>query len=427
MINAFGGILENLVDGAKYDSLPPSGLSGKIASVPIEALDSIDQDIWGQDEKEGFGHQEIDNSIKVVEPFTRKKVDIPSISELDDTNVIGISSDNARIITTSFHLILSRTSIINFRYSKGYEKPYFYTKSSDSSAIMVLDNNIFESTYSIHTYNELPEKTKVPIFDHFKKNKDNKPFRFKYNYEQSKKAPSSQSLGLAVKFQHTLELVNLNEIDFNQSGLTVCIKDGAMFSNSTELSDITNGLKKLISWRRKNRYYIALSTKVSESRVLIKTLIACPELIEEFFPGQNMTIGIISSFGTDTLLLKKILIPGFRTPLIEYIESTRKGAIARPELEGLMPVTCYYHKRSRPYNFIRIEMPKFMWNDDRESAERAIDIALWQYELGGNKPLVLNAASERCDLSHDKWVVEQQMKAAFDKKKLDLIEFYDGN
>jgi hypothetical protein len=148
-------------------------------------------------------------------------------------------------------------------------------------------------------------------------------------------------------------------------------------------------------------------------------------LIEEYFPNQNILPSTIRSFGTDSLLLKKILLPGYRTPLVEYIEPTREGAIDEPELQGLKPVTCYYHKRCKPYNFIRIEMPRFMWDADNAVAETAISLALWQYELGGNEPLVLKAAREQSDLSHDKSVIEQQMKAAFDKKKLELIEFLD--
>ena len=424
IINAFGHVLDNLVDGKKYDSLPPKGpIDLPYPSSSNRELFSIDQDIWGQDETENSEYENLDIKIKVIETPERKEVILPDRNNLDGLSVIGISGDNNRILTTSFHLILSRSAVVNFKYTKGYDKPYFYTRLRDASALMVLDNNIFQDAYSIYTYNELVESgSNVPILDHINKN-ISKPFRFKYNHEKIKKAPSSQSLGLAVKFQHALELASLNDTDFNQSGLTICLKDGAMFSNSTELSDIRNGLMKLLSWSDKKRIFIAISTKVSESRVFIKTLNARPDLIEEYFPKQNITLGIINSFGTDTLLLKKILKPGFRTPLIEYIEPTREAAIDQPGFEGLKPITCYYHKRSKPYNFVRLEIPKFMWDKDQALVEFAISVALWQHELGGDKPLVLKAAAERCELAHEKWVIEQQMKAAFDKKKLGLIEF----
>lgn len=421
---AFNDILENLVDGEKYKLLPPKGPSNEhYSSIDDKALDSLDQDIWGQDEEESFDIDENNKSTKVVELPNIKRVFTPEASQLDNTNIIGIYGDNKRILTTSFHLILTRTSIVNFRYTSGYEKPYFYNKERESTSLLVLDSNIFDNKYRVHTYNKLIDRPEDPLLDHLVQNSENKPFRFRYDYERSKKAPNSQSLGLAVKFQHTQELSCIDEIDFKHKGITVCLKNGPIFSNSTKLIDIRNGLKKLFSWRNKNRFYIGVSSKVSESRVLIKTLLEYPHLIQEYFPNQNITEGIIRSFGSDALLLKKILLPGTRTPLIEYIEKTREGALDTETLKGLKPLTCYYQKRSKPFGFVRLEIPRFMWEDNKEQAELAISIAIWQYELDGALPLVLRAASEQCSLSHDKMVVEHQMKAAFEKKNLELVEF----
>lgn len=423
ILNAFNGILENLVEGEKYDTLPPKGPADlSYSSVSDEELRSLDEDIYGQDEEEEIGVAPATGRIKVVETPTIKEVLLPGENELNGLNIIGICGANNRILTTSFHLILARSSIVNFKYTKGFEKPYFYTKNRDASALFVLDNNIFDIGYTLHTYNEIIEKPDSPIYDHLIKSRG-KPFIFKYNYERFKKAPGSQSLGLAVKFQHSLELLSIADIDVGDNGPLVCIKDGALFSNSSKPSDIQNGLSKLFAWSGKKKTFIALSSKIAESRVLIKTLNELPHLIEEYFPGQNITIGVINSFGTDSLLLKKILKPGYRTPLIEYIEITRESIIQKPGYERLKPLTCYYHKRSKPFNFIRIEIPKFMWDENKDQVEFAISAAIWQYELGGDKPLVIKAASERCVLDHEHWVVEQQMKAAFEKKKLDLIEF----
>lgn len=422
ILNAFDGILENLVEGNVYGTKPPRGPSENVPSVSDEALRSTEEDIYGQDEREEFGVPQGENAIRLCETPQIKAVELPDTNELDKLNIIGITGANSRILTTSFHLILARSSIVNFRYTSGFEKPYFYTKSRDASALLVLDDNIFDSNYSIHTYNDLVDQTKsFPIYDHLNK-QTIKPYRFRYDHEKSKKAPNSQSLGLAVKFQHALELVSIADTEIERDGPLVCIKDGALFSNSTSITDIRNGLQKLSSWSGQDKFFIAVSEKVSESRVLIKTLNELPELIEEYFPNQNITIGLINSFGTDTLLLKKILRPGFRTPLIEYIEKTREGIINNG-LEGFKPVTCYYHKRSKPYGFIRLEMPKFMWEENKELADFAIKTAIWQYELGIDSPLVIKAAHDRCNLSHDRWVIEQQMKAAFERRKLELIEF----
>ncbi|MBN8879024.1 MAG: hypothetical protein J0I32_15865 [Sphingobacteriales bacterium] len=422
--NAFSLVLDSLIDGEQYELLPPKGpVDLPLPSVSDQELDAIDQDIYGQDEREEIGGISDVNGIKLVESHEIKKIVLPSEEQLNGLNIIGISGTNNRILTTSFHLILAQSSIVNFKYTKGFEKPYFYTKSRSASAILVLDNNIFENTYSVHTYNDLVgESNKFPILDHLTKNQA-KPFRFKYDHEKSKKAPNSQSLGLAVKFQHALELASIIDTEIDSDGTIICIKDGALFSNSSEQSDVKNGLRKLLAWSGKKKMFISISSKVSESRVIIKTLSSQPHLIQDYFPNQGINEGTIAAFGTDVLLLKKILKPGYRTPLIEYIEKTREGIIKEPGLEGLKPLTCYYHKRSKPYNFVRLEIPKFMWEENQALAEFAILIAIWQYELGGDKPLVIKAASERCALDHDKWVIEQQMKAAFDKKNLELVEF----
>ncbi|NII27592.1 hypothetical protein HB364_21090 [Pseudoflavitalea sp. X16] len=421
ILSAFTGILDSLVDGEKYDSLPPRGpIDLPFSSVSDEELESIDQDIYGEDEEDDTM---IDaNLIKVIESPEIKEVKFPGSNELDGLNIIGITGANNRILTTSFHLILARSSIVNFKYTKGFDKPYFYTKSRDASAILVLDNNIFDSAYTLHTYNELINSSDSPIYDHLLKSKG-QAFIFKYNYEKFKKAPSSQSLGLAVKFQHSLELLSIDDFEVADKSPLVCIKDGALFSNSSKVSDIQNGLQKLLGWSNKKKTFIALSSKITDSRVLINTLNAYPHLIEKYFPNQHITGRVINSFGTDVLLLKKILKPGYRTPLIEYVEKTRQQIIEKEGFEGLKPLTCYYHKRAKPYSFVRIEIPKFMWQENKQQVEFAISAAIWQFELGGDKPLVIAAASERCILDHDRTLIEQQMKAAFDKKKLGLVEF----
>ncbi|HYG50691.1 MAG TPA: hypothetical protein VD905_07295 [Flavobacteriales bacterium] len=430
LVNAFDGVLDNLIDGDTYKNLPPKGPID-LPSASDEELNALDQDKYGQDEREDFPDDD-EFKIKLVETAAIKKVNLPNEDQLDGLSVIGISGDNQRILTTSFHLILSRTSLVNFKYTKGYDKPYFYNRYRNSAAITLLDNNIFDAPFRLHCDTSLVESNdSVPILDSILKS-TGKPFLFRYNHERSKKAPNSHSLGLAVKFQHTLELAALNDTEFAHNGITICLKDGAMFSNSTQLSDIRNGLRKLLSWSDKKQIYVAVSTQVSDSRVLINTLCNREDLIQEYFPDQGITTGIIKSFGTDTLLLKKILRPGYRTPLTEYIERTRLGALVNDDpnistgVEGLKPVTCYYQRRSKPYNFIRLEIPKFMWEENKELTLFAISVAIWQHELGVTKPLVLQAAEERCNLKHDKRVIEQQLQAAFDKKNLELIEFINN-
>lgn len=50
-------------------------------------------------------------------------------------------------------------------------------------------------------------------------------------------------------------------------------------------------------------------------------------------------------------------MPGYRTPLIQYIENTRMSYFADNIMKELIPLTCYYQKRTKPYNYLRIEIP----------------------------------------------------------------------
>ena len=65
----------------------------------------------------------------------------------------------------------------------------------------------------------------------------------------------------------------------------------------------------------------------------------------------------------------------------------------------------------------------FMWKESEEMANFAISVAIWQYELGGDAPLVLKVANQRANLSHEQYIIEQQMRAAFEKKELNIIDF----
>ncbi|MEQ9231587.1 MAG: DNA double-strand break repair nuclease NurA [Cyclobacteriaceae bacterium] len=423
--DSFLKLLENLVDGETYRDLPPKAVEDVLSPSTEEQL-ALEQNIWGEDET--GSDSSITSEIRVIETLRSKKVLFPTGDKLSDLNVMGIHGDNARIITSSFHLILARATLVNFKYTNGIEKPYFYQRRRESTAMTVLDNNIFQDGFKVFTNHRLEKKDggSTPIWDLLDQNSQTskRPFLFRYDHEKTKKSPNSQSLGLAVKFQHTLELTCVQEIDLPKQGLTVCIKNGALFSNSTSTTDNKSGLKELLPWAKEgDKIFVAAYGKVSDSRLFLKTLIANPDLIERYFPGQGITQRMINSFGSDALILKKVIPPGHRSPFVEFIEPTRVGAISEPGMEGLVPITCFYHKKSKPHSFLRIEIPKMFWENNPEQVEFAISVVAWQHELGGGFPLVLQAAKEQSSLSHDRMILEQQMHSAFNQRDLELIEF----
>ena len=54
-------------------------------------------------------------------------------------------------IYNSFYFILARATIVNFKYTKGTEPPYFYTIKKDASAVTWVDGNIFKENVIEHT------------------------------------------------------------------------------------------------------------------------------------------------------------------------------------------------------------------------------------------------------------------------------------
>ncbi len=425
--SSFENLLNSLIEGEIYNQLPPRGtFDNDIAFISNEELDALDQDVYGEEKRNDINNKKNSHTIdiKVIENLKRINIQIPEINQLNGIDIIGISGDNSRIITPSFHLILARSAIVDFKYTKGYEKPYFYTKTRDISSVFIIDNNIFKDGYKAYTNNDLAlENNRIALLNHIR-NFNGKPFRFAYKYDRIKSSPAAHSLGLGVKLQHTLELNTIEDIDFENKQTVVCIKDGPYISNSMVPSDIQEGLQNLLSWSKKNRFFVSVSNKIGDSKVFINTIKNGNEyLIEEYFKGQGITSSIIESFGTDVLLLRKILMPGYRTPLIQYIENTRMSYFADNIMKELIPLTCYYQKRTKPYNYLRIEIPFFMWKESEEMANFAISVAIWQYELGGDAPLVLKVANQRANLSHEQYIIEQQMRAVFEKKELNIIDF----
>ncbi|MFW2475288.1 MAG: hypothetical protein ACN4EP_00135 [Sediminibacterium sp.] len=430
LFESFDNLLDKLREGAEYEKMPPRHSSGEDAAFRVDddALNAIDQDDFGEPKRNDLDGEEKDRNIPSVFYENQKLIQVhyPTQEQLNGLVLVGIGGANNRIITPSFHLILARYASVDFKYTRGYEKPYFYTRYKDVSSVLVVDNNIFKDEYKICTYNALVgSKSKgEPLLPHLCKLND-KPIRFVYSEDSLKSSPAAHSLGLGVKLQHTLELEAINNLELREEDTVICLKNGPYLSNSVVPSDAKEGLLKLLPWSEKRWCYIAVSNKISDSKVLINTLsrIENEHLLEQYFPDQNVLTTTIKNFGTDLLLLRKILKPGQRTPLIQYVEKTREGYFDTPAMKKLLPLTCYYHKFNKPYNFIRIEIPTFMWEENRELAELAISATIWQLELGGDMPLVLKAAAQQADNSHDRNVIDSQMKAAFEKKQLNLIEF----
>ena len=92
--------------------------------------------------------------------------------------------------------------MIVFRYSSTGEKPYFYRRMKDASAMVWVDGNIFDGAIDSQTekFSSEGNEETTNILDKVKDYKE-RPFIVRYNRGKMKNNPSSYALGLAVKIQ----------------------------------------------------------------------------------------------------------------------------------------------------------------------------------------------------------------------------------
>ena len=429
LVNAFNGVLDNLVDGKVYYELPPPGPRdlAALSEAEIEAKQLTENGESVKDENYNpTTHRNIE--IDIEESNLPKPVVLPNSDQLDGIIICGIDGSNQKVAKNSFYFILARATVVNFKYTKGTEPPYFYTIQKDASAVTWVDGNIFKEGVLEHTNNKLKKQKhgeeSVNIFN-FIKQDNSKPFMVGYDHTKSEKSPSGHALGWAVKFQQTLELLCLADIETDASKKTICIKDGPLYSTSSSKEDTVDGLRPVIQWN--NQILACVSKRINDSKLFLETLCSFPDLLRIYFPGDEITKDNILSIGTDSLLLQRVLKPGHRTPFIKAVPIARKGTCEKATADlhkDFMPLCCYYRGKTRPQTFIRIEIPFFMYENNKQLVEEAIAVVAWQHELGGKAPYIQLVADDLCQLNYEKELLEKQTLAALSNKNLELAEQY---
>jgi hypothetical protein len=419
LVNAFSGVLKSFNTVEEYKLSPPQGPPQDLPTLSNDELKALQHTIYGEDlTNTGYAY----HTIKLVESPALVNIPIPTLEVLKDINICGIDGSNQRVERGSFYFILTRASIVNFRYSEQGFKPYFYNRNIDASAVTWVDGNVFKDdvklyTKTINTKNE----DGFSLLKHLRQNKT-EPLLVRYDPDKVDKSPSSHALGWAVKIQQSLELLCLSDVKTTEK--TVCIKDGPLFSTSVSIIDVMEGLDPIFSWT--NQILVACSKRIKDSTLLVEALIKNIDLRNYWFKDQNINDATLKSIATDSLLLPRILKPGQRTPLFAAVPVSRQKVVdtkmgGNPQLT---PLSCYYLSRHRPHTYIRMEIPQFMWENDPKAVEEAIQIVAWQHEIGHKAPLVQLAADDRCQLQYEKQILEKQTTAALSKFKLDFPEEY---
>ena len=415
IVQTFNRVMDTFVSGEEYQESPPKGPPTDLPTLSVEELNSIRETVHGEKLHEtGYSY----SHIKVVEYPDPVEVKRPQLEELENLNICGIDGSNQRVEHSTFYFILARAAIVEFRYSNKNLKPYFYNKTLDASGVVWVDGNVFDESIKLHTnYIETDSEGKANILRYLQKDRS-KPYLLRHDPTKVDKSPSSHALGWAVKLQQALELDCIKQVPKDIE--TLCIRDGPLFSTSVSPKDTINGLKPIFGWD--DQVLIACSKRVKDSSLLVEAVQKNVHLRNHWFHNQNLSSTSLKFISTDSILLPRILKPGYRTPLMEAVPVSRKAVV---EIEPrLMPLTCYYLSRHQPHTYIRLEIPRFMYGRDKKRIEKYIGLVCWQHEIGHRAPLVQLAADIRSQLGYEKTVLERQTISYLRRKQLNFPEDY---
>lgn len=416
-MDSFVHVLDCIRDGKEYFSLPPKGPTEELPSLSEEEIRALQSTVYGTNLD--FNKYTYYSLEMVEDDYRPVAVGKPDLTLLENLNIYSIDGSNQRLSHPSFFFILARAALVKFKYTKDFTVTDVFTlKTRDLSGIVLVDGNIFKEEYKLYV-NEVKknEAGSADLLQVIKSGK-NEPILTRYNPERDNKVPSSQALGMGVKFQQALEISLLDMIPTDEK--SIVIRDGPLFSTSISPRDTLEGLSKTFTWHQ--QILVSVSKRIGESTFITELLLQKPNLRKLWFPGQTITDSTLKTLASDQLILTRILKPGYRTPLIKAVGRARSWIVQ--EEERLAPLACYYMRRESPNTVIRLEIPRFMWERSPQKVNEAISIVAWQLDLGVKAPYIQIKADELCQLNSEIELLRMQTSSKLFEKKIYLSEVY---
>ncbi|MFB6145968.1 MAG: DNA double-strand break repair nuclease NurA [Candidatus Nanohaloarchaea archaeon] len=413
MSRGFDRLLDQLEDGETYENKPPHGPPEEFPSLSEDELERIKEIREGDGRQSSFAHTKLVED-KDNEPHKPKKVEYPNPEQVRETEINSIDGSNTRVGPPAFIGILAKAGLVKFEYTEEKKRKYHETKTIDCSGCYISEGGVFNEIADLYGHTlKTGEDEKRRILPELKDKDDIEPFLMKANEETGN--PTSEAMGWGVKFQQTLELRMLKEVD-DVPGVT--IRDGALLSSSAFEKDTINAMRDYIfNWDE--HVLASVSKRVDSSTMLLEALKENTDLRDAWFEDQNITEELLDRISGDSSILGKIVEPGERTPFIEAVNLQRSSLVE--EEPALKPVSCYYLTRNRPYEFIKIEFPKLMWENDDFDIERALRLVVWQHELGGEIPLVQEWADNLCQLDDQENILRDKIMLKLEDKGLEML------
>jgi hypothetical protein len=415
VIEEFSNILRALSTSTEYYSAPPSGPPEQYPSLSNNELERLQQTVYGTI----FGGKSAYSYMKLVGEPAPVTINLPSPDELSNKSLWSIDGSNKTLDYTAFHMMLSRSALVEYQYSTVPLPQHHSITTRDCSGLCIVDGNIFTDKVYMFSQStaELKKVENTSWIDIIRKATE--PLIVSYDSNTLDKKPSMHAMGWCNKFMQTLELLSQYDVPVDKPG--VVIRDGPIFPIYASNVDIQKSLEHVLSWN--NKLLICCSKRISESTLFLEFLMNPDnaKMMEYYFPEQMISKSLLSKLPADYLLLRKILKPGQRTPFIEVFPHNQKSILNHNS--DLIPICCYYMRKRHPNTIVRLEFPKKYLQSN--NLEWAISCVAWQHEIGSKVPHVQEFADRQCQVSSEVEILRKITASKLAENMLETMEVYE--
>lgn len=410
-------MLGTISEAQNYNKKPPSGPPTEYPTLSSEELDLARKTADGH----LLGVEAAYSKITLMEgQLAPIDVDLPSPQSLDGEFMWGIDGSNKSLDYSAFHILIARAAIVEFEYSNEKKLSYHGIRKIDMSGVCMVDQNIFDD--DVYLFGNSTKKNTSKDISWIDILENNSSLVVGFDPSTTDNKPSSHAQGWCVKLMHTGELMALAKIPEEKSG--VVLRDGPLLPVAATMKDTIRAMKVVLNWE--NKHLMSVSKRIQESTLFVEflTIPRNEKNMEYYFPNQRVSSDILSKLPADYLLLPKILKPGQRTPFLEAIPKNR-APIPKKHPE-LAPISCYYMRRRKPHNIIRIEFPKTYLDDENlERLNWSLSCVAWQHEIGASVPMIQEAADSHCQVKAEVSILQNIARSELAKKGLATLEVYE--
>ena len=204
MLEGFTNILRTLNPSEVYSQKPPYGPPDEYPVLSDSELKKLQESITGIT----VGNRSAYTYMKMVDTdLSPKHVRLPRPHHLVGNSIWSIDGSSKTLDYTAFHLMLSRSALVEYQYTSDPQPIHHEIKLYDCGAVCVVDGNIFSDKMALFGTSTKGKKERkdfswIPIV-----NKSEDPIIVSYDPNALDKKPSMHAMGWCNKFMQTLELL----------------------------------------------------------------------------------------------------------------------------------------------------------------------------------------------------------------------------